>query len=240
MGKEIMTRNELAEKSGISVIELDLWTKAKLLKPVGFTEDKSAYYGVQDLDRALHVHKLRELGYGLEEIHKIVKKYGLPQIEGAEKNTSGGDNLLTVGQLAERTSLSPRTIKHWEDMGIIDPDLRSGGGFRLYDENYVFLCNLIRDLQLFGYSLEEIKSLSDSVREFLNLQKDLFLFSPAEAGRKIDELIRAVESLYEKMRFLREGLDRWEDILKKKKKEIIGLKSKNAKRPAVAPGGPHA
>jgi MerR family copper efflux transcriptional regulator len=240
MSKEIMNKAELAEKSGVEPIELDLWTKAKILKPVGFAEDKSAFYAVQDVDRVFHVRKLRELGYGLEEIQKIIKKYGWPQAAGGEKKPVEKDKLLTVGLLADKAGVSPRTIKHWEEVGILDPDLRSEGGFRLYDETYVFLCKLIRDLQLFGYSLEEIKSVSDSVRDFLSLEKDLASFSREEAARKLDDLLATVESLNKKMGQLREGIDRWEDLLKKKKKEIVGLKSKNAKRPAAAPEKSHA
>jgi MerR family transcriptional regulator, copper efflux regulator len=240
MIEDILTQSELAEKSGVDVIELELWTKAKILKPVGYAEDKTAFFSAPDLDRVLRIRKLRELGYGLEEIQKIIKKYGLPRTEGAEKKPDGAEKFLTVGQLAERTGLSARTIKHWEEMGIIDPDLRSGGGFRLYDESYVYLCKLIRDLQLFGYSLEEVKAVSDSVRDYAALRKDLAAFPAAEAGRKLEDLIKAVEALQAKMRLLREGLERWEDLLKKKKKEIVGLKAKNAKRPADAPGAPDA
>jgi DNA-binding transcriptional MerR regulator len=211
---------------------LDLWTKVKILKPVGFSEDKSPFFAFQDIARVIHVRKLRDLGYGLEEIQKIVKKYGWPGTGSGEKAPAEKDKLLTVGLLAEKAGVSPRTIKHWEDVGILDPDLRSEGGFRLYDEAYVFLCKLIRDLQLFGYSLEEIKAVSDSVRDFLALEKDLASFSRAEAGRKLDNLLAAVESLNKKMKELREGIVRWEDLLKKKKKEIVGFKAKNAKRPA--------
>jgi DNA-binding transcriptional MerR regulator len=240
MGKEIMTKAELAEKTGVEAVELDLWTKVKILKPVGFSEDKSPFFALQDIARVVHVRKLRDLGYGLEEIQKIVKKYGWPGPGKGEKAPAEKDKLLTVGLLAEKAGVSPRTIKHWEDVGILDPDLRSEGGFRLYDEAYVFLCQLIRDLQLFGYSLEEIKSVSDSVRNFLALEKDLASFSREEAGRKLDDLLAAVESLNKKMRELGEGIARWEDLLKKKKKEIVGLKVKNAKRPAVDGEQPHA
>lgn len=238
MGKEMMTRNELAEKTGVAAIELDLWTKAKILKPVGFAEDKSAFYAVLDVERVSHVRKLRELGYGLEEIQKIIKKYGWPRAKGVENKPADKDKLLTVGQLAEKAGISPRTIKHWEEVGILDPDLRSEGGFRLYDKSYVFLCQLIRDLQLFGYSLEEIKTVSDGVRDFLALERDLAAFSPDQAAGRLDDLLKAATSLDEKMRQLREGLDRWEDLLKKKRKEIAGLKAKNAKR--LAAGGEKA
>ena len=235
MGKEIMTKAELAEKTGTPTIELDLWTKAKILKPVGFSEDKSPVYAAADASRVAHVRKLRELGYGLEEIQKIIKKYGWPRSGSTEKKPAEKDKFLTVGQLAEKAGVSPRTIKHWEDVGILDPDLRSEGGFRLYDEAYVFLCKLIRDLQLFGYSLEEIKSVSDYVRDFLSLEKDLTSTSREEAGRKLGALVAAIDSLNGKMRELREGIDRWEDLLKKKKKEIAGLKG--PERQASGRGG---
>lgn len=240
MGKEMIARDELAARAGIEAVEIDLWTKAKILKPVGFAEDKTPCYDASDAERAAHVRKLRELGYGLEEIQKIIKKYGWPRAKGEEKKAADKDKLLTVGQLAEKAGVSPRTIKHWEEVGILDPDLRSEGGFRLYDKSYVFLCQLIRDLQLFGYSLEEIKTVSDFVRDFFALQKDLAAFSPDQAAAKLDELLKAATSLNERMCQLREGLDRWEDLLKKKRKEIAGLKAKNAKRPAPAAEKVHA
>jgi DNA-binding transcriptional MerR regulator len=240
MGKEMMTKAELAEKTGVEPVEIDLWTKAKILRPVGFAEDKSPFYSGPDIGRVAHVRKLRELGYGLEEIQKIIKKYGWPGSGDDQKKDAGKGKLLTVGLLAEKAGVSPRTIKHWEDVGILDPDLRSEGGFRLYDESDVYLCQLIRDLQLFGYSLEEIKAVSDAVRDFLSLQKDLSAYSREEAGRKLDGLQAAVEALFKKMKPLREGIDRWEDLLKKNKKEIAALKAKNAKRPPAAPEKSHA
>ena len=93
------------------------------------------------------------------------------------------DSFLTVGNLAERSGVSPRTIKHWEDKGIIEPDMRTEGGFRLYSESYVFLCQLIRDLQLFGYTLEEIKAVSDDVRTLLAIEADPELL-PGGRGRE--------------------------------------------------------
>jgi hypothetical protein len=38
------------------------------------------------------------------------------------------------------------------------------------------------------------------------------------------------------MKLLREGVDRWEDLLKKKKKDILALKARNRKRPDPLPG----
>jgi DNA-binding transcriptional MerR regulator len=176
-----------------------------------------------------HISKLTQLGYGEKEIQKIIKKIGFPKPEnsGSKKD---GQHLLTVGDLAERTGLSPRTIKHWEDKGIISPDTRSDGGFRLYSQGYIFLCNLIKDLQLFGYSLEEIKVVSDYFRDFSVMHKDITAFNKTETAEKIETLLKAIEALSAKMKEFKQGIERWEGLLKKKKKEIGELKKKNQKR----------
>jgi DNA-binding transcriptional MerR regulator len=138
--------------------------------------------------------KLEELGYGLEAVQKIVKKVGLPQERGSEKGVHDKGGFLTVGNLAERSGVSPRTIKHWEDKGIIEPDMRSEGGFRLYAESYVFLCQLIRDLQLFGYTLEEVKAVSDDVRTLLAIEAGLDSFSQAEVEKRLAAMLEAIQA----------------------------------------------
>jgi len=232
MGKDLFTRDELLRRTGAAEPDLEAWLKAKLIKPVGFADEGVPLFGPDDVGRALHIRKLSELGYGFPEIQKIVKKFGWPRSGEEGRKPSGEDKLLTVGQLAERTGVSPRTVKHWEEIGIIEPEMRSGGGFRLYAGAYVHLCTLIRDLQLFGYTLEEIKAVSDRVRDFLALSSGLEKIPRDEAGRKLEGLAAAVEALRAKMAELKGGIERWEDLLKKKKKEIAGLKARNAKRPA--------
>ena len=86
-----------------------------------------------------------------------------------------------MGALAEKVGVSPRTIKHWEDMGIIEPNMRSEGGFRYYSDAYIYLCNLIKDLQLFNYSLVDIKMISDLFRYYLAIQQQP---DSSPAGRK--------------------------------------------------------
>ena len=158
MNKDVFTREDLLGKAGVSGEALSGWMKAKLVRPAGFAEDKTPLFTADALDRIVHIRKLEDLGYGLEEIQKIVKKFGLPTGKNDRKAPLKKDPYLTVGGLAERSGVSPRTIKHWEDKGVIEPDMRTEGGFRLYSDSYVFLCQLIRDLQLFGYTLEEIKA----------------------------------------------------------------------------------
>jgi DNA-binding transcriptional MerR regulator len=234
MNKDVLTLDDLARKAGVSPERLAEWTKAKLLKPDGFTDGKAPLFAAGSLDRVAHILRLADLGYGTDEVLKIIKKVGLPRDGRGRKPTRDKNSFLTVGNLAERSGVSPRTIKHWEDKGIIEPDMRTEGGFRLYPESYVFLCQLIRDLQLFGYTLEEVKSVSDDVRTLLAIEADPDSLPRAEVEKKLEAMLAAIQALYDKMKLLEEGIERWKNLLKKKKKDVLALKSKNRRRGKAA------
>ena len=143
MDKNLITRDELVTRLGVTQEVLSDWEQLKLLKPVGWTDDRVPLYSEALAERLGQVRRLQELGYKPEDIRKILKKVGLPKPGGAEDRPAPSGQYLTIGQLAERVELSPRTIKHWEDKGIIEPDMRTEGGFRLYSEIYVRLCELV-------------------------------------------------------------------------------------------------
>ncbi len=230
MNDDVLTLQDLAAKSGVPAERLAEWTKVKLVRPEGYGEKKTPLFSAGSLERVALVQRLADLGYGTDEILKIAKKVGLPQEARGKKRAAAKDRFLTVGNLAERSGVSPRTIKHWEDKGIIEPDMRTEGGFRLYSESYVFLCQLIRDLQLFGYTLEEVKAVSDDVRTLLAMEADLDAHSPAEVEKRLAAMLEAIRGLTDRMRLIEEGVERWRDQLKKKKKDIHALQSRNAKR----------
>jgi DNA-binding transcriptional MerR regulator len=237
MNKDVLSLEDLSREAGVPAESLAAWAKAKLFKPAGFGDGKVPLFAAASLDRVAHIKRLADLGYGTEEILKIVKKVGLPRDERGRRRTPGKDRFLTVGNLAERSSVSPRTIKHWEDKGIIEPDMRSEGGFRLYSESYVFLCQLIRDLQLFGYTLEEVKAVSDDVRTLLAIEAEPDSFPQAEVEKRLAAMLDAIQALFDKMKLFEEGIGRWEDLLKKKRKDIRALQAKNKKREKPAKEG---
>ena len=164
-------------------------------------------------------------------IYKIIKKVGLPNSKAAKELKTKG-KYLTIGELADRIAVSPRTIKHWEDKGIIESDMRSEGGFRLFLENYVFFCSLILDLQNFGYTLDEIKVISDYFRDFLEFQSDVYKYDPEFVTQKLNLMTQEIDRLFSTTKKLLEGIDRWKGLLKSKEKEIKVLKTKNSRRNA--------
>lgn len=67
--------------------------------------------------------------------------------------------MMHIGELAERTGLSLRTIRHYDQIGLLTPSGRSEGGFRLYTEDDHDQLMLIRRMKPLGYSLEQMGDL---------------------------------------------------------------------------------
>lgn len=70
---------------------------------------------------------------------------------------------MQIGQVAKRTQLSIRTVRHYDDVGLVTPSARSAGGFRLYTEADVDRLLVIRRMKPLGFSLAEMKDLLNAL-----------------------------------------------------------------------------
>ncbi|MGW6293875.1 MerR family transcriptional regulator [Streptomyces sp. NPDC055058] len=68
---------------------------------------------------------------------------------------------MQIGEVAARTELSLRTIRHYEETGLVIPSARSQGGFRLYTEADVARLMVIRRMKPLGFTLDEMRDLLD-------------------------------------------------------------------------------
>lgn len=66
---------------------------------------------------------------------------------------------MQIGEVAERTGLSLRTIRYYEEVGLVVPSARSQGGFRLYTDPDVDRLELIKRMKPLGFQLEEMRDL---------------------------------------------------------------------------------
>lgn len=66
---------------------------------------------------------------------------------------------MHIGELAERTGLSLRTLRHYDDVGLVTASGRTEGGFRLYTHEDYDRLILIRRMKPLGFSLEEMAEL---------------------------------------------------------------------------------
>lgn len=68
---------------------------------------------------------------------------------------------MQIGELAERTGVSHRTIHYYERIGLMAPAEREGAGYRYYDEQSVKRLEKIAVLKQLGLSLDDIASVID-------------------------------------------------------------------------------
>ena len=71
-------------------------------------------------------------------------------------NRASDATTMQIGELAERVNLSLRTIRHYDEVGLLKPSGRSEGGFRLYTQSDLDRLILIRQLRPLEFSLEEV------------------------------------------------------------------------------------
>ena len=76
----------------------------------------------------------------------------------------GDDGLLKIGELARRTGTTLRTIRYYEQLGLISHFARTKGGFHLYYPDDCQKIQFIKDLQRLGTPLSQIRRLLERRR----------------------------------------------------------------------------
>jgi DNA-binding transcriptional MerR regulator len=84
------------------------------------------------------------------------------------------ESALRIGEFARRVGTTPRTIRYYEELGLLAGGApRPAGGHRLYSEDDIaHLRELIRLRELLGLSLEELRALvqADEARAMLRVE----------------------------------------------------------------------
>jgi len=70
-----------------------------------------------------------------------------------------GLSMMQIGDLADKAGITTRTIRYYEELGIIEPDERTEGGFRLYSETQLRRLNIVQGLKALGFDLGRIREL---------------------------------------------------------------------------------
>jgi DNA-binding transcriptional MerR regulator len=70
---------------------------------------------------------------------------------------------MHIGELAEATGLSLRTIRHYDEVGLLPATTRTEGGFRVYAQSDLERLLVIRSMKPLGFSLEEMAELLEVV-----------------------------------------------------------------------------
>ncbi len=71
------------------------------------------------------------------------------------------EQMFTIGRVADRIDLSLRTIRFYDEAGIVVPSARSAGGFRLYTEADIDRLIQVKAMKPLGFTLDETRELMD-------------------------------------------------------------------------------
>lgn len=105
--------------------------------------------------------------------------------------TVGG---LRIGELAQRVGLTERTLRYYEELGLLDSVKRLEGGQRVYTEDDVRRLRFVQRLKALGLSLQEMLELEHlyrrqrSNREVLPRLVELLDSHLASTDQRIGEL----------------------------------------------------
>lgn len=116
------------------------------------------------------------------------------------KRNDGGSGLVMIGEAASRTGVPPKTIRFYEDIGLIAPTGRLENRYRAYAEKDIQTLRFIHRARNLGFSLKEVGELLTLYRDRHRTSKDvkrLALVHVAELDRKIAELTSIRDSIAE-------------------------------------------
>ncbi|MGK2876767.1 MAG: MerR family transcriptional regulator [Nocardioides sp.] len=86
----------------------------------------------------------------------------------AAPTSAASSAVMQIGEVAARTDLSLRSLRHWEEVGLLLPSGRSEGGFRLYTEADVEKILVIRRMKPLGFTLEEMSAAMRDIETLRN------------------------------------------------------------------------
>jgi DNA-binding transcriptional MerR regulator len=134
---------------------------------------------------------------------------------------------MRIGEVAERTGLTPRTIRYYEEIGLLPiPTERRKGAHRAYDDTDIERLSELRRLrELLNLSLEELKQLVEAEEARAAIRKQ-FRATDSDAERRelLDAALPHVDTQLGLVRNRIEELKRLEGELADKRKSILARK----------------
>lgn len=122
------------------------------------------------------------------------------------KAAASDEPYLQIGEAADRIGVTQRTLRFYEERGLLKPPTRMDGGFRLYSEDDINRVEQIRGLrQLLGFTLAEIKEMVEAEEVKMQLRAE---YRPEAAiSQKKAQLLRAIEVTERQHALIRQKVD---------------------------------
>ena len=115
---------------------------------------------------------------------------------------SDDPRLLRIQEVAAEVGLTPRSIRYYEEVGLLEPAARSEGAYRLYDESDIARLRFIRGLRDdAGFSLAQIgQLLEDEAARERNRERLRSTEDPTERRAILIDALARVDGQIETLR----------------------------------------
>lgn len=135
---------------------------------------------------------------------------------------------MTIGRLSRQTGVSVKTLRTYEDLGLIYTVGRSEGNYRLFGDEALWCVAVVGALRDLGLTLAEIQQLTEA-----------YLARPGQPhGPRLGAVLAEVRARTEaQMAQLRARLERIADFERRYAEELAGLADFRAQDPLFGPRG---
>ncbi|MDT3442787.1 MULTISPECIES: MerR family transcriptional regulator [unclassified Pseudofrankia] len=140
---------------------------------------------------------------------------GIGDAELADSQGDGEPGLLGIGLAAREVGVSVRSLRYYEEMGLLTPSGRTTGGNRLYAPDDLARVRRIRELQqLLGFNLDEVREVLGHEDRLARVRNDWKAASGDEdRARLLDEAREAYLKLRDQVEAKIKRLDSFRDEL---------------------------
>lgn len=140
--------------------------------------------------------------------------------------TATEQRLLRIGEVAEVTGTTPRTIRYYEEIGLLPAaDARQPGSHRLYGPDDVErLIEVVRLKDLLGLTLDELRELMAAEDARASLRNEWHGGAPRPARRReiVDEAVGLIDRQLTLVRRRRDEIAALEDELTARRVRVRG------------------
>lgn len=141
--------------------------------------------------------------------------------DSAASSVTSDETLVRIGAVAEQMGISERTLRYYEEFGLVTPSSYSRGGSRLYDEAAIARVSRIRTLQsLMGFNLEEIRDILRAEDHLDEIRTEIKNSSKRKKSLYQDA-IQTLEELQNKVAEKQASLQTFQDDLKAKMSRVM-------------------
>jgi len=118
---------------------------------------------------------------------------------------------FTIGDLSRQVGLTPRTIRYYEDIGLLNSVRRVEGGRRIYTEEDIRRLRFIKRLKVLGLSLEEMAELENLY--VTHRSNDRVLPRLLEL---LDRHMQTLDARIEQLNILKQDIESYRDHIRQK------------------------